>query len=400
MKKFLGVLAIMLVLVMSFAMTASAAALHVDPNPNTTVPFVTPTVDGNIDVAGEGYSNKVDLSDVTCGHYWAHNPMSSQADLYYAFDNEGLYVAGVVTEGLPAVDMAGIDVTGLNQFNYSTGFDDLDIDEETGYNNYGWNGDVMGIMVDPFGAFIAEGFGGGADKSAWYMVGLFEGDNARVYKSQTSTDGEITDKVKAAGKKTAAGWDFEVMIPWDMIIADTDDCSMGFVAVDKETLVKEGTYLRVGAMYHDRFFDEEQGGLGTWGRYIVVPTTLSDGTPGPGGVGENIASYGIELTLGAIDDTDETTTANTTAEPGTTTAPETEIVDVTDASGNKVTDASGNRVTAVVTKKPATTNSQNKGNTTGGNSAQTFDMALAVAIGTFAVSGIGVVASVATKKRK
>ena len=381
MKKIISVLALVLVLVMALATTTSAAALYVEPNPNTTVPYATPTVDGNVDVAGEGYSNVVDLSDVTCGHYWAHNPMSSQANLYYAYDDEGLYVAGVVTEGLPATDMAGIDVTGLNQFNYSTGFDDLDLDAETGYNEYGWNGDVMGIMVDPFGGFIQEGFSGGADKSAWYMVGLFEGDVARVYKSQTSTDGEITDQVQAAGKKTTVGWDFEVMIPWDMIVADTDDCSMGFVAVDKETLVKEGTYLRVGAMYHDRFYDEEQAGLGTWGRYIVVPETLADGSPGPGGVGENIASYGVELTLGAKGaPTPETTDTVTDTE---TTAIETEIVTETDESGNVVT--------KVVTKAPTTNKPSN------GASSQTFDIAIAVAVGAFAVSGIGIAAS---KKRK
>jgi len=401
MKKLLSVFAVMLVLAMSFSLTVSADAFTVVPNPNTTVPYGTPTMDGTVDSGV--YSAVVDLSNTTCGHFWDHNPMSSQANLYYAFDENGLYVAAEVTEGLEAIDERdGTDLTGYNQFNYSTDFDDLDITDD-GTNRYGWNGDVMGIMVDPFGALIGEGFIGGSDFSAWYLVGLFEGDNARVYRSQSAADGEITDQCNAAGYKTANGWNFEVMIPWDIIIEDTDYASIGMVALDKETIVKEGTYLRVGAMYHDRFFDEEQGGLGTWGRYIVVPTTLADGSPGPGGVGENIASYGIELTLGAIKGTtpepeDTTTAGNNETNPNdVTTAPETEVVDVTDASGNKVTDASGNKVTAVVTKAPSTTKGQNTGATTGQNSTQTLDITIAVALGTLAVSGIGIVAS---KKRR
>ena len=298
MKKFSLVLALVLVLAMAFSTVAFADAFNVEPNPKITVPFATPNVDGNVD-ASEGWSVAADFSNTTCGHYWAHNPMTTQANLYYAYDNDGVYIAAVVTEGLSAIDMAGVDVTGMNQFNYSTGFDTLDFDEDTGENNYGWNGDVMGIMFDPFGGFISQGFSGGADFSAWYMIGLHEGDVARIYKSHTSTNGEITDMCKAAGKKTEAGWDFEVMIPWDIIVADTDDCSMGFVEITKEMLVKAGSYLRVGAMYHDRFYDVEAQAIGTWGRYIVVPTTLEDGTPGPGGVGQNIASYGIEIELGS-----------------------------------------------------------------------------------------------------
>jgi len=69
MKKLLAVLALALVLVMSFSTTVSAAALHVDPNPMITVPYATPNVDGNIGGASEGYSAAADLSDVTCGHY-------------------------------------------------------------------------------------------------------------------------------------------------------------------------------------------------------------------------------------------------------------------------------------------------------------------------------------------
>ena len=362
MKRIFGVLAIMLVLVMLTATTMSATALYVVPNPKTTVPYATPAVDGKIDPGGEGYSVKVALNDETCGYFWAFNPMTTAADLYYAFDDEGLYVAAIITEGHPATDMNGFEVGELNQFNYSTAFDVLDLAEDES-NQYGWNGDVMGIMVDPFGSFIAEGFGGGADKSAWYMVGLFEGDVARVYKSQTSTDGEITDLVKAAGYRTEAGWNFELMIPWDMIIADTYDCSMGFIEIKSDELVKKDAYLRVGAMYHDRFFDDEQGEVATWGRYIVIPEALPDGTPGNIGVGENIASYGIELVLGEVPDPDP----DPEPPPPPPPEPDSETKDIINGAGTD-TDA-----------------------------PQTVDIALATATGALAASCIGIM--YARKKR-
>ena len=387
MKKLLSVLALMLVLAMTFSMTVSAGPDGIIENPEITVHYISPTIDGNI-VSNEGWSTAALMNANTLGYFWAHNPLTSDDNIFYAVDAEGISVAGKVVEGLSAIDMSGIDVTGMNQFNYSTGEDNIDPNAETGAKDYGWNGDVMGLMFDPLGALIAEGFAGQADYSAWYLVGLFEGDVAKIYRSHTPNNeknGDITAKagVQAAGKKLDDGWCFEIKLPWDMILSDINDASMGYVNLTKEDVLKNGNTIRAGALYQDRFFDEEQGSVQTWGRYITAPTSLPDGTPGHVGTGEAIQSYGINLVLADVPETvNEETDETTTGPNGETAAPK------------------PGETSKITTKNPATTNSQNKGNATGGSSAQTFDMTIALAVGAFAVSGIGVVASVATKKRK
>ncbi|MBE6574211.1 MAG: hypothetical protein E7652_07445 [Ruminococcaceae bacterium] len=396
MKRFASVLALMLVLVMTLSVTVSAGPDGIIENPVITVPYQSPTIDGVINT-DEGWSVAALMNAETLGYFWGHNPLTSDGNIFYAVDDEGISVAGKIVEGLSAVDMSGIDVTGLNQFNYSTGIDDIDIDENG--NSYGWNGDVMGLMFDPLGALLNEGFTG-ADYSSWYLVGLHEGDICKVYRTHSAADGDITDQIQAAGQKTADGWCFEIKLSWDMIIADTAYASMETINLTKDNILKTGNTIRACALYQDRFYDEEQGSVMTWGRYITAPTQLQDGTPGHMGSGEYINSYGINLALGEVpvsDPNGDDTSDTTTAANNDTTAAESEVVDVTDASGNVVTDASGNKVTAVVTKAPSTTKGQNTGATTGQNSTQTLDITIAVALGTLAVSGIGIVAS---KKRR
>jgi len=384
MKKFAAVLAIMLVLVMTFSMTVSAGPDGIIENPEITVHYISPTVDGNID-PNEGWSVAALMNAETLGYYWAHNPLTSDGNIFYDVDANGIYVAGKVVEGLSAVDMSGIDVTGMNQFNYSTSEDTIDVNVTTGAKDYGWNGDVMGLMFDPLGAFLAEGFSSQSDYSAWYLVGLFEGDVAKVYRSHTANDGtngDITSQVQAAGKKLSDGWCFEIMLPWDMIIQDIYDSSMGFIELKKEDILKPGATIRAGALYQDRFYDEEQGAVATWGRYITAPTSLPDGTPGHTGTGEAIQSYGIKLKLADdvpvnIEDGDNNgdTNGNTNNNNGSTN---------NGSTNNGTTNTNGN-------KKPTTSTNTNS------NAAQTFDMGIVVALGALATSGLGIVVC---KKRR
>lgn len=334
MKKLFVILITLITLISSLSLSSFAYATYVEPNPQTTVPYASPAINASIN-ASEGWSSRVELSDKTCGHFWAHNPMTTKADLYYAYDNNGFYIAANITEGLKGTDLSGNDVTGINSFVYSTGLDDIDRDTYTGENEYGWNGDVMGIMIDPLGALQCEGFLGNSDYSAWYMVGLFQGNKVRIYKSHTSYDNEITDKLKAAGCKTNTGWYFEIMIPWDIIINDTNDSSMGMISIDKEMLLKEGSYMRVGAIYHDRFIDKESGETTTWGKFCVVNKSSVNG------VGDNIASYGIDLTLAANPNQAKPSTSptqqNTTppTQSPTTTSPSPKPSSSSTASQNK-----------------------------------------------------------------
>ncbi|MBR5514985.1 MAG: S-layer homology domain-containing protein, partial [Clostridia bacterium] len=159
------------------------------------------------------------------------------------------------------------------------------------------NGDVFGVMFDPLGALMAEGFTGSTDLSANYLVGLFEGDEAKVFKLNTSEPGDVTDKVEAAGHKTETGWCFELKISWDDIIADTEEASLGFVNITKEDILTRNSLIKTSVLYQDRFYDMESLSVETWGRYITAAETLPDGTPGHMGNGENIGSYGISLYL-------------------------------------------------------------------------------------------------------
>ena len=380
MKKFTMALSLMLVLIMTLSTAVLAGPDGIIENPETTVPFTTPTIDGNID-PNEGWSTAVLMNANTLGYFWAHNPLTSDGNLFYAVDNDGIYVAGKIVEGLSAIDMNGIDCVGMNQFMYSTGTDNIDVDANG--TSYGWNGDVMGLMFDPLKALVNNGFTFNTDFSAWYLVGLHEGDVLKVYREKINA-GDITDQIEGAGKATSDGWCFEIKIPWDIIVKDTNDASYGAFELKKEDILKTGADIQACALYQDRFYDEEQGAVQTWGRYITVATALPDGTPGHMGSGENIASYGIKLKLGevpAAPDNNNNNNNNNNNQNNTNT-------------NNNTNTTNKNNTT---TNKNNTTSSANKGTGTGTTSPQTFDMGIVVALGALATSGIGFAIS---KKRR
>ncbi len=397
MKKFSAILVCVLMLAMTLATTVSAGPHGVIENPPITVPTGAPTIDGVVN-GDEGWSTAALMNAETCGYFWRQNPLTSDGNILFSVDKDGFYFAGKIVEGLQAQnEITGEDVTGLNQFIYSTGEDWIDVDSTDPTFHYGYDGDVFALLFDPLGRMLEYGFN--SDYTPWYMIGLFEGDQAKMYRQKVNA-GDITDKVKVAGHATANGWEFEAMIPWDIIIADIEAITYGDVVLTVDELIADGAQHKVAGMYQDRFNDEEAGEVATWGRFVTVPTNLADGTPGHMGSGDTVMSCGITLNISntlkgpSADDSgnaDESTTANNGGD-----ATETEFVDVTDEKGNVVTDASGNKVTQKVTVK-STTKKATTGTSTGGNAAQTFDIGIAVALGALATSGIGFVA---TKKRK
>ena len=393
MKKFSAILACVLVLAMSFAMTVSAGPEGIIENDPITVAYMTPNIDGTIN-NDEGWSTSALMNAETLGYYWSHNPLTSDGNVKFAWDDENFYFSANIVEGLEAVNYVGELVeAGTNEFIYSTGEDDIDVDDY-GAGIYGYNGDIFGLMIDPLEQFIEWGYTGNEDYTPWYLVGLFEGDVAKMYRQKINV-GDITDQVKVAGKKTADGWCFEAAIPWDIIIKDISDITYGDIEIDKTLLLANGAKVKASGLYQDRFNDPEAGEVATWGRYVTAPTTLPDGNPGHLGTGDHAMSCGISLTLdGKGSGNDDTTTAAPNTDDTTTAAPdETEVV--TDDKGNAVTDASGNKVTQKVNK--TTTKKASTSKPTGGNAAQTFDIGIAVALGALATSGIGFVAA---KKRK
>ena len=398
MKKFIAIVATLLIVVSTMATTVMAGPNGIIENPPINVPAMSPTIDGTIN-ENEGWSVSALMNYDTLGFYWHVNPLTMDGNVRFAWDNDNLYYCADIVDGLEAThEITGETIpAGYNTFLYSEGEDWIDVDPDDPTNHYAYDGDIFGIIIDPMSVMLDAGFTGNEDYTPWYLVGLFEGDVAKMYR-QKINQGDITDQVKVAGHKTAEGWQFEAAIPWDMIIKDVEDISFGECVIDKAELLKAGTEkIRLGAMYHDRFDDPEAGERSTWGRFVTCPTTLATGMSGNGSSGTNVLSCGIILNLLAPEGGEDTTTAaggndTTTAAGGD----DTSYVDVTDEKGNVVTDASGNKVTQKVTVK-TTTKKATTGTSTGGNAAQTFDIGIAVALGALATSGIGFVA---TKKRK
>ncbi len=404
MKKFIALAATLLILVSSMATTVMAGPDGITENPPIDVPAMSPTIDGTIN-ENEGWSVSALMNYETLGFYWHVNPLTMDGNVRFAWDEENLYYCADIKDGLEAThEITGETIpAGYNSFLYSEGEDWIDVDEKDNTDHYGYDGDIFGIIIDPLSLMLDAGFSGNEDFTPWYLVGLFEGDVAKMYR-QKINKGDITDQVQVAGHKTSYGWQLEAAIPWDMIIKDIEDISYGECVIDKAELFKEGAEVRLGAMYHDRFDDPEAGERSTWGRFLTAPSVLATGVTGNGSSGPNVLSCGIKLVLQAPAGGEDTTTAapdaDTSATDSTSAETETAYVDVTDEKGNAVTDASGNKVTQKVTVKvtgKTTTKKAATGSSTGGNAAQTFDIGIAVALGALATSGIGFVA---TKKRK
>ncbi len=395
MKKFGLVLALVLVIATTLSMAVSAGPHGITENYPIVIKEATPTIDGEI-TDGEGWEGPALMNANTLGYFWHQNPLTSDGNVFFAYSADGFYYSARITEGLSAVREADGRVyeEGYNTFVYSNSEDYIDLNAEGG-NEYGYNGDIFGFMIDPLGTLLYDGgFVANEDHSAWYLVGLFEGDVAKMYRSKWNY-GDITDQVQVAGKKTDTGWQFEAFLPWEVIISDTEAAGLGEITLTKEDILKDGALIRASAMYHDRFIDEELGDIATFGRYITVPKVLANGTEGQMGVGDNILSYGITLYVNEmpsdvdISGEDPGVAQNTSAKP-----PE-----GGEEGGQDTTTAApdSQNTTKAPTGGANTTKAASKGSATGDASAQTFDIGIAVALGALATSGIGFVAA---KKRK
>lgn len=313
-------------------------------------PRGTPVIDGTINV-NEGWSSVQPIDKTNTDGAWGGEDVTISGELYRAYDDTNFYIA------------AKIDIT---EFSLCEGEDWIE-GNDTG-DLPGWDGDVFILSMDPLKSLLAEGFAN--DPAAWYCFGLFEGNVVRTYRTHINT-GEISDIVKAAGAPTSTGWLFEAAIPWETICKDLDDVSFGYVTLTPEDIIKDGNIISAAMIYYDRRFDPEAGQRITYSRYVTIANVLPDGTPGVLATPWKIGAHGIFLRI--EDSTEEVSTEQETQ--AQTSAP-------TQSS---------------TTAKPSVTNKQNVSSSTGTASAQTFDIAVAAALGALTVSGIGIAAS---KKKK
>ncbi|MBE6572889.1 MAG: hypothetical protein E7652_00675 [Ruminococcaceae bacterium] len=272
MKRITRIIAFLLCILMIVPFNVFGYADGTVQNPAVTMPKSSPVIDGSIETSGK-WSQPAYVNDATVGHFWATNPCTSSAEVFFAYDTNGLYFAADIT-----------DCNEKNSFVASTGYDNIDNDGNT--RNYGFNGDVMNLMLDAQSAF-----GNSAKYTPWYNIGIYADGSVHVYRSRAN-EGDITTSCTTAGAITEKGWRFEVKIPWNIIVADLS--AAGAKNVSATTLATQGTVSRASIMYMDRY-EMANGQPNTWGRFITVCEKTSDGVSGTSTPGIYSNSYGIVL---------------------------------------------------------------------------------------------------------
>ena len=265
--------ALILCLIMLIPMTVLGYAGSVEQNSDVSMPKASPVVDGIIETNG-AWSAPAYITDATVGRFWDINAPTSTAEVYFAYDDSGLYFAADV-----------VDCDDTNGFVPSTGYDN--IDNSGSKKPYGFNGDVMNLMLDPLGVFEKNS---SKQTTPWYNVGIFTDNTVKVYRSQVNEQ-DITSSVSAKGSITSYGWRFEVMIPWSVITADVS--ALGLSAAQAK-LATVGSVSRAACMYMDRYYTES-GSVSTWGRFITVCEKTHDGYNGAHTSGVVAKAYGLVL---------------------------------------------------------------------------------------------------------
>ena len=257
------------------------------------MPKASPTIDGVIEDTG-AWSDAAYMNDPTLGHFWATRPLTFTAETYFAYDANALYFAADVH-----------DNDAESGFVYTTGY-------ETDNPEYGFNGDVMTLMLDALGVFEQSSY----QTTPWYNVGLYANGKVGVYRTN-GNNGDITSSCTTAGGVTEDGWRFEVKIPWSIITSDVSKASSSKLSVVQAKLAAVGSVSRAACMYMDRY-TLATGAISTWGRFITVCDKGYDGTVGVHTGGTSAKVYG--LTLNHTNNHEHTYSAWKTVEPTCTEA--------------------------------------------------------------------------------
>lgn len=290
MKNIIRLLCIIITLIMLVPTSIFAGSLdYIKQNDPVAAPKAAPAIDG-VPNAEEGWSEPAKLIDGYVKKLYDYNlDCAADADIYFAYDEGGLYYAADITE---LAELNGEET--LNSFMYSEGEDWIDLEGANAENVAGYDGDVFILALDPLGLYIRNGYIAATDYTVWYCVGLFEGDEARMFRTRANT-GDITDEVRVSGKKTEAGWSFEAYLPWEIIIADMEAYTYGRATCTVEDLIEGGAQFRSAAIYADRFDDPEMGEVNTRGMYMTSCTYLHDGSPSHMMKGHFATLYGLNF---------------------------------------------------------------------------------------------------------
>ncbi len=293
MKSSVKLMALVLCLLMLLPSFIFAYPDRIIENSPIAMPKASPAIDGIIEDTG-AWSDAAYMNDPTLGHFWATRPLTFEAETYFAYDANALYFAA---------DIHDNDVE--SGFVYTTGY-------ETENPEYGFNGDVMTLMLDALGVFERSNY----QTTPWYNVGLYSNGKVGVYRTN-GNNGDITSSCTTAGTVTDNGWRFEVKIPWSIITADVSKASSNRLSAAQAKLAAVGSVSRAACMYMDRY-TLNTGAISTWGRFITVCDKAYDGTVGVHTGGTNAKVYG--LTLNHTNNHEHTYSAWKTVEPTCTVA--------------------------------------------------------------------------------
>ena len=261
---------------------------------------VTPTIDG-VASEGETYSDAVRIDNLNTSTAWTYRSRNLvDIDFSTTWDSEGMYVAATVVDPTPFK---------------STLSPDTDEDGE-GSTAYGGNGDVFVFCLDPLGLRAANGRYSWESScpTAWYNVVPMEDGSLVIYRTKYN-EGDITDKVESALVIVDDyTWSFELMIPWEEIIADTAACldktveELGYTVEDFAAI---GADHNAMVRYMDRWFYSSKdpysgyhvGYLDEGARFTlscnvtITENNMPDGNPSTYGNGMDAYLYGIYLHL-------------------------------------------------------------------------------------------------------
>lgn len=303
MKRFISILLIAVMLLCGMQTFIYAGSDHIIENPPVSVPLASPVIDGVIN-ASEGWSQSAYLDRDTAAptdpqHNEDEGYTGSNAKLYFAMNHEGFCFAADIVDGVYFDREIYKGERLYNDFLYSEETDWIDINVEGNtVRTYGWDGDVFGLMLDPAGMLLKNGYTAKNDRPPLYLVGLFKKGGARVYRENVMV-GEITGEVSVSAKKTSTGWTVEGCIPWMVIIEDISVMTHGEIKLTSTDIINGGTVTRAAAVYVDRFMDLDAEERGTLNYFVTVPSVMADGTPGYMGTGDNVLSLGLTLISGA-----------------------------------------------------------------------------------------------------
>ncbi len=288
MKIIRSFLCIALTLAMLIPVSVFAGPLdYITQNDPVATPEASPEIDGVISDT-DGWSAPASLKEGMVKYLMDYaQPCATDADIYFAYDEGGLYFAADITE----IEDIG-DVP--NTFAYSTEEDYLDLDSNSHENIVGYNGDVFILALDPLGLYEQNGYIAATDYTVWYCVGLFEGDEAKMFRTRANA-GEVTEGLSISGKRTDYGWSFEAYLSWEMIIDDMEAYTYGRATCTVEELTRGGAQFRSAAIYMDRTDDPELGEVNTRGAYMTACSVMHDGSPSHMMKGHFALLYGLDF---------------------------------------------------------------------------------------------------------